>query len=385
MRSLGLIIILLSFMAGCSTYSPVLPDSNDVHPGLARETQSGAHMLWQRSRFYFNEARDRVDVIPQRMGDIHLNALKFLEEYCADCVEIVSVQNNGDSTVDLTVRITHPFANLPEYTGFDVKGIIMFNGSYQVNDLNAEYDLGVPDTVTVSWRELGDPEILNPDGYTPRWNPAYDSGSSAPIFNYWPGKYASGTPTAYINAFKNFYTDEARHIFRVNRSVERTYHIYLPPGQPVVAGYAVEACWEPPLNLPVTDPITDFPITANQDEAYHFEYVINNGDPIQVGSDCCGNDSYPELGCSTLRAEFAFWWDVDLSDYDWVTMSFGDVGGASPLYSCDPPIEGSSVAAWLRGDSGGAGIYRGIRILCYQDGLQGTHIAWDVADRIVVD
>jgi hypothetical protein len=77
--------------------------------------------------------------------------------------------------------------------------------------------------------------------------------------------------------------------------VERTYKIWLPPGQPVVAGYAVEACWEPPLKTPVIDPASDFPTSANQPEAYEFYFNLNNGEVI-TDPDCCGFSYDPSEG-----------------------------------------------------------------------------------------
>ena len=154
----------------------------------------------------------------------------------------------------------------------------------------------------LSWRQLGDPQLLNADGFTYFWSPWYDSGSSAPICSYWPGKYSSGTRTANMNGFLNFYTIENRHIFEVGKTVSRTYHIWLPAG-PVTAGYAVDACWQPPAKTPVTDPVADFPVTANGPECYRFKVVINDGNPLTTS--CCEDMSPHEC-----RVELERWyWD----------------------------------------------------------------------------
>ena len=273
------------FALGCAASSPVTPDPG-IQQTQAQRTKDDPHRLWGEYSLFINEAHDRVDVVPRREARFHLNALKFLESYCSDCLKITGIKNNGDGTIDLTVQITHPFNGFPQYTGFDVKGIIMFNGSHVLFAGNGSYRYELPENPRVSWRLLGDPELLNADGYIRRWAPSYDSGSDLPIFNYWPGKYSSGAPTADVNAYLNFYTDEERHMFRADESAERTYHIWLPPG-PVVAGYAVEACWEPQTVTPVTNPLTDFPSSANQPEPYHLKWVINNGDPIKAYSGCC--------------------------------------------------------------------------------------------------
>ena len=78
----------------------------------------------------------------------------------------------------------------------------------------------------------------------------------------------------------------------------------MPPG-PLTVGYAVEACWEPPSIMPVTDPANDFPYSANQSEAYHFKLTVNNNEPIT--SSCC----YTTEDCqqwSQVTLEYAVWY-----------------------------------------------------------------------------
>ena len=294
MRGSAALIILLA-LAGCATGNSITPtlDISDDQQTTAAVSVNDNRMLWGEWTFYFSEAHDQVDVVPKRAGRFHLNALKFLEEYCTDCLKITNIKNNGDSTIDLTVRISHPFHGHPEFTGFDVKGILMFEGSW-TNEGYYQW-LPYPDPFRVSWRELGDPQLMNADGYTLRWSPSYDSGQTQPIFNYWHGKYANGTPAANLNGFLDFYTDENRHMFRDDGIVSRTYTIWLPPGEPVIAGYAVEACWELPLITPVTNPVEDFPLTANQVEAYDFYFNANNGNPVDH-KPCCGFLDDPSEG-----------------------------------------------------------------------------------------
>ena len=279
-------IILAVAVVGCMR-GATDPVSTSTHAG--NETLTAAivdrdtadpHRLWGEWLFIFDASHENVQAVPQRGARFHFNSAKFLETYCTDCLQIVRMKNNGDGTIDLTVRLKHPFTGHPELTGFDVKGIIMFPGSLEYRWTGSKTWPYYNGRFRVSWRELGDPELLNPDGYSPRWSPSWDSGSSLPIFNYWPGKYSKGTPTANLNGYIDFYTDEQRHMFRSYGVEERTYHIWLPPG-PLVAGYAVEACWEPPTVTPVTDPLNDFPISANQQEPYHFEHIVNNNEPIE--------------------------------------------------------------------------------------------------------
>jgi len=356
MRHLLLVVILAGTVVGCAHagQNPLVPvaPGGDQERGLpsphpAAVDRDGPYRLLGEWRFFISAERDRVDVVPRRDPHFHLNALKFLEEYCKDCLQITGIKNNGDSTIDLTVKITHPFKGFPQYTGFDVKGIIMFNGSLEF-DTYAINNLPVPDLCLVSWKELGDPEVLNPDGYAFRWSPVYESGSEMPILNYWPGRYSRGLPNAGLNAYLNFYTDEERHMFRTFGEVTRTYKIWLPPGEPVVAGYAVEACWEPPLVSPVTNPVADFPISANQPEPYYFNIILNNGEPIVHGSGCCGADS-PD-GCDTLRLDVREWDEVKNTHLTWwapscpvcITWMYGPCGEEyEGFYASDMGVSGN--------------------------------------------
>ena len=235
----------------------------------------------------------------------------------------------------------------------------------------------------ISWREMGDPELLNPDGYTPRWSPDYDSGSEMPVFNYWRGRFASGVPNADLNAYLNFCSNEERHMFSVDSEVSRTYTIYMPADK-IVAGYAVEACWEPPLVMPVTNPLEDFPVAANQTEAYRFKYIVNNGEVITDCSSCCGWSYY----CSDLRVELGFhpelWenrnppYPVKIRIYwpDWL-------GEEAMLDPCGP--EGWYEPSHFDSCHYGNGTQR-IVAYNYDPGMSGPiHISYEVLDYTVDD
>ena len=358
MRQIWLTAILVAIAVGCAhdATAPVAPDA--LAPGTTM-TQCNAtvednHRLWAEFTLFIDAERERVDVVPRRDMHLHLNSLKFLEDYCKNCLEIISIKNNGDSTIDLTVGISHPFPGYPEYTGFDVKGIIMFNGSYEI-DTHFVKNLPVPESCMVSWRELGDPEVINPDGYEFRWSPVYESGSDMPIFNYWPGRNSNGLPNTALNAYLNFYTDEQRHMFKTGCRVTRTYKIWLPPREPVIAGYAVEACWEPPLVTPVTDPLIDFPASANQPEPWHFDVIVNNGEPIVQHSGCCG--APPPNGCDSLRLDIRDWDDVKNTHITWWYWP-GDPTTDTWMYApCTEEYDGF-YASFIRLDNYSLGNYR---------------------------
>jgi hypothetical protein len=150
-----------------------------------------------------------------------------------------------------------------------------------------------------------------------------------------------------VNGYLNFYSNEQRHIFAHYASVSRTYHIWLPPG-PIIAGYAVDACWEPPLVKPVTNPIDDFPITANQPEAYRFKIVINDGNPV-TDPKCC--NTIPPSTVHEARAEIYTWYlpPEFVPDNYWIgtwTEDFGWCPQGCTTSECEEPPEWRCFGNW---------------------------------------
>ncbi len=388
MRTILTLISVLMMLVGCARFTdapttPALPGSNlptSLTQGI--EPEDGPHKLWGEWLLYIDAGQEKVDIVPRRTARIHMNALKFIEADCGDCIEITGIKNNGDSSVDLTLRITHPFSTLPEYTGFDVKGIIMFNGSFEYHNLTGFFQLPQPN-YRISWKELGDPELLNPDGYTPRWSPSWESGSDLPNFNYWHGKFAYGLPNADLNAYLNFYTHEERHMFEVTGQVERTYTIFMP-SPVIVAGYAVEACWEPPLVTPVTDPLTDFPITANQPEAYHFKMVVNYGEVITDCDQCCGlNETCTDWHIEQLQ------WPLYPDDPNHrIKIEWPDYPSVGGSYWMNPEFCAQENWYEILGWDGcmyGNGTHRIVAYNYHYKLNQRTRIAYDVFDFTVND
>lgn len=239
-------------------------------------------------------ARDgsEVEVIPLRVADklvpwgYNINAVKLLEVApCEDCFAVSNVHLLPNGDVSMDVSITHPFDD-PQFTGFDVRGIIMFEGHRQYPDNELRIKAGlepwnekVTPMQTWSDHELGDAELMNPDGWTTYWSPTEYGLSNMdtkymptefPIFQNFPGKYANCENPASLNAFRRFWSNENRQMFEVNKTVTRTYIIRPPAEGPILASYAVFAHWAPPLKKPVTNPALDFPDIANAPLPYEF-------------------------------------------------------------------------------------------------------------------
>jgi hypothetical protein len=162
--------------------------------------------------------------------------------------------------VNVDIAIKHPFSSL-NLTGFDVRGIAMFNGShlFPVSGLNA------------SDHSIGDSELLNADGYTTLYNPT--TTDHGPFESYLKGKLGTaGAPNALLNGYKRYISDfsgNSRNIFSAGDEVMTTFQIEV--STPLEFSYAVDACWAPPISKPVDDPVTDFGPEANCPEPWKIE------------------------------------------------------------------------------------------------------------------
>jgi hypothetical protein len=164
------------------------------------------------------------------------------------------------------VELTHPFG-VPNLTGFDVRGIAIFDASH-----------AFPATaLTLSDRDLGDGQILNADGYTTLYNMTTAGSGPKGFQGYIEGDLATHqVPNGLLDAYKRYITDDpsnTRNAFFAGDSIELTYEVDMPDG-PFVFGYAVDACWEPPVTKPVTDPMTDFGPEANCPEPWFIDVDV---------------------------------------------------------------------------------------------------------------
>jgi hypothetical protein len=234
----------------------------------------------------------RVEIVPARMGQMHLNVVRLLEVTpCKNCLTIENVHPAGPNELEADVRLQHPFPGLLKYTGFDVRGIFI-----------AQTDFTFP----VSGRKIawgdGVPRMLNPDGYTQLFNPTEYPPTTPAALGYIEGKYSTGGDlTATLNPFLAYRRDAPRRMFEAGGSETRTVSLYAPPG-PIHFGYAVDACWQL-VPHEVIDPLVDFPPDANCLEAYSisvdFPYDLNSSwmsqNPVSV-------EVFDHQGLATISA-----------------------------------------------------------------------------------
>jgi len=256
--SLTVLTILSLALFGCSggNQVPVTPDTVGANLD-AGEPYDGSHHLWGLWEVSVNEDRTSVEITPARFSTGHFNVTHLLEySPCMNCLRIVQVVPSGANYLEVTIELRHPYPGMDTFTGFDVRGIAIFNGTA----------LFPSSGLTYSNNEFGEGELLNPDGYTTLYNLGTEGHGMG---GYLQGKMASDPPgDAELNGYKCFMTDENRRYFASGDVIQVVYNIEPPPWGAFVFGYAVDANWAPPN--PFNNPAVpdDFPMKANSPEAY---------------------------------------------------------------------------------------------------------------------
>ena len=249
-------------------------------PGTPRdslETETN-RWVWGNWMMYVPEDHSRIEITPVRGADYHYNVKMLLENGpCDNCIWASKFVNHGDGTISVDISIRHPYPGNDYYTGFDVRGIFHTTANYDVKYPQDEFGCArIPSLST------GDPELLNPDGFTSAFDPSINQ-VLGPIFYYQPGGDLGATleeedlgmyPSWIEWPYINYYSSELRRPFASGATVTRTYHVSLPPGE-WEFGYSVDACWAKPTNIPVTNIETDFPEQANTLVPYRFDAVVS--------------------------------------------------------------------------------------------------------------
>jgi len=280
-----MLIIMVIMLVSCSgnNFSPTSPS---VKPELRNEAVSGEGSQSKGTWGFWDVAIDtesgEISVEPLRGVMFKANVTMFLQPPAGSLANLKFVNLDLDEyfaagVIDLDVGLTHPFPGVDKYTGFDVLGVFMHNGSW-VSGWDGYKN----------WSRPGiDAILLNADGYTRWFNPVeFDMPG---ILGYTPG--AAGTPgfvpDAILNPYKYFADDleelvdlseffsdagncDDRGCFRVGSTNFRHYSLQFPMEDdiPVLKfQYGVFANWEPANEDEPNWPISDFPISANMAES----------------------------------------------------------------------------------------------------------------------
>lgn len=221
------------------------------------------------------------EIVPLRGALFNANILRLLQPP-ASMINLFTVYLNiGTSNIpagflDVDITIRHPFTSMNIFRAFDMRGIIMGEGSVPFS-----FD----DTVL-----RGGPydfDILNADGYTRWWNPT-DFTSYEVLFGYTTGVFS--TPDWYASATINPYKYFAdglepetplteldlnnRGTFSVSTGIlTRKYLMQFPTfpggGIDIKFNYAVDISWAmPDPSYEPEYPVESFPLEANMQEAW---------------------------------------------------------------------------------------------------------------------
>ncbi len=267
---MGIFLIAVIFIAGvgCSSGDIVGP-AEDV-PAVRDASGGAQHSLLGLWQFIADPDAGTLDVVQLREGNFHLNALVFLEPPPLINLTLESLQFNGDE-INAEIGLRHPFLGLNEFTGFDVCGILISNGT----------QTGFVDSDIVMAGD-GDTHLLNPDGWSRWWNPA-EFPMDGTMFGYKDGLL--GTPDAVgnynstLNGYKYFCDGlgpdddlseidmQRRGLFGAGSKNIRRYLIKLG-SEGLVFNYAVDACWQFPNGSYPWKAPDDFAPEANRPEAY---------------------------------------------------------------------------------------------------------------------
>jgi len=222
-----------------------------------------------------------VVITPLRSIQVHMNVVKLMENSTGGGVSVEPPIVIENEILDVKIRLTHPFPGMDQFTGFDVRGILIGHGS--IGGFSESFFYAGP----------SDLELINPDGHTSLWNPTDYSGSG-----YHDGKL--GTPdaianyTATLNGYKYFAdgltTDmDVPDMLKTNRGAftagttnTRRYRMRLG-SQGLTFQYAVDANWWTP-ETPVEIPDSFDVDLANCPEPYHIDATVGPGIHGEGGS-----------------------------------------------------------------------------------------------------
>jgi len=288
-----LFVIIIGCSGGVKDFLSIPDSSTSISPqeNAKTEEDNSVLLMWGLYKVQLDGATGAVSIEPFRGASFCLNVVAFLQPPAGSLSNInVTVTKWAgfltQGTITLDVTLHHPFPGVSQYVGFDVRGVVMGDGSIT----------GTHDTA-INYPQLGtDLKLLNADGYT-RWMNASEFTTSG-LWGYTSGALGTTayTPGAILSGYKYFAdglakTDDVKTFFSnpanaANRGSfmpgavnTREYQLKFPvSGGPVVNfNYAVLANWAPPTNKPPS--LSDFPMNANSREAAHVD-VSDSGSTL---------------------------------------------------------------------------------------------------------
>ncbi len=300
------LLLTLLPLSGCTNSSgPVEPS---LYPDLSESTSGQAvsnRYLLSQYDLFFNEDRTSCELTPAREGTLHLNVLHFVEFFAPGNVAVDDWYLHEDGTLTVAILFRHPF-DIKEYTLFDLRGIMMMPAAYWW----PEHVVNTPGMF------VGQSALLNPDGFTRRWNP-YEFMDKPVPFSYFDGALTKGMGEfveTVVNPYRTYWTDTNRMYFLAGNEVINHFHLSIDPGQARV-GLAFDCSWEEPI-VPSAGSLMipgHFPLTANSIEAYDIQIAGLEGQlECSVGEYAGGSQNVHVNVKSWQKEAYVFFTTVNL-------------------------------------------------------------------------
>ncbi len=316
-----------AFLSCSGGGSPVAPKPGGglsaVAPSL--QTGEGGTHLWGYYDVTIDLDTGGITATPNRSVMWAANVVKFLNDnpmgmkFVMNDLEILA----DVAEVDIDVGITHPFAGMSQFDGYDVRGIFMGYGSDTLAyDSALDYPVYETDQFMMDDPVNGDGG--GPDGYT-RWFNATEFPVPG-LFGYFEGVFTSPgyTPEATLCPYKYFADDLGSHdeaweylndnagddgVFTAGSFNERNYYLEFPLPSPAVNfSYAVVASWfdatTHPANCPEA-PVINVTVTDN----VFYVDPGNNGGNLILDLDVWSWDEQPSdiiIESNVLGANYTF-------------------------------------------------------------------------------
>jgi len=269
------ILLTAVLLSGCSgSNNPAQPSIEDQPATQNSVSSNGSTHLWGLFDIIIEPDSLEVIISPQRNAMFTANVVTFLNANPAYlALSINEVVPSADFIdVDLNISIAHPFPGMPQFDGYDVRGVFMGAGSMPLS-YNSDLIVPVQDVDQFMMDDPDDADGGGPDGYTRWFNPTeFDPALvGVPILAYTQGKLATNgyTASATMNPYKYFaddlavdedvftwlsYSYDMYGQFSSGGTSTRNYYLRFPTSEGVKFNYAILANWEAAIVHPSNAP-----------------------------------------------------------------------------------------------------------------------------------
>jgi len=261
--------LILSCSGGGS--DPISPGPDTELMGANPHTAQAQTHLWGYFDIYVDVETQSVEVVSARNTAFTANVTKFINGSPTN----LGLSINGVAAtvnyvdIDMDISITHPFAGMTDFNGYDVRGVFMGKGSQSIiYQMLTASEIGGTDQHMYDYDIAADPDPYPglagmPDGYT-RWFNAKEFNVDS-IFGYTEGllatPYYQNNLTAEVNPYKYFADGldadgdvwdflethtGTNGVFTAGGTNTRNFYLRFPQPEGIKFGYAIIADWGGP-------------------------------------------------------------------------------------------------------------------------------------------